>query len=102
MHISFSRLGTLVLSSFLIFPGLALGQQPVGVVTALKGKARLTRATTQTALAFKNGIILRDINKFYEYTSEYTILRPPRGHTFVDFLDFNIRVRPIRVFYTST
>jgi len=56
-----SVLGTLVLSLFLIFPELALGQKPVGVVTALKGSAQLTRATTQTALAFKDGVILRDI-----------------------------------------
>ena len=49
-----SVLGTLVLSLFLIFPELALGQKPVGVVTALKGSAQLTRAKTQTALAFKD------------------------------------------------
>jgi len=55
------RLGSLVLSLFLIFPALALAQQTVGIVTALKGKAQLTRAATQTALSFKDNLILRDV-----------------------------------------
>ena len=55
------RLGTLVLYLSLISPGVASAQQGVGVVTALKGKAQLTRSGTQTALRFKNDLILRDI-----------------------------------------
>lgn len=35
--------------------------RPVGVVTALQGKARLTRIDLQTKLQFKEGILLRDI-----------------------------------------
>ena len=50
----------LFLSSFLFFSGFASAQQVVGVVTALKGQAQLTRAATQTALRFKDSIILRD------------------------------------------
>ena len=37
----------LFLSSFLFFSGFASAQQVVGVVTALKGQAQLTRAATQ-------------------------------------------------------
>jgi len=55
------RLASLVLSFSLIIPGIALAQQAVGVVTALKGKAQLTRAATQTALSFKDDLILRDL-----------------------------------------
>ena len=53
--------GSLLLSFSLFFPALASAQQAVGVVTALKGKAQLTRATTQTALRFKGDLILRDL-----------------------------------------
>ncbi len=53
--------GSLLLSFSLIFPALASAQQAVGGVTALKGKAQLTRATTQTALRFKDDLILRDL-----------------------------------------
>ena len=55
------RFGSLTLFSCIVFPGLAFGQQAVGVVTALKGKAQLTRAATQTALSFKDDLILRDL-----------------------------------------
>ncbi len=50
-----------VLSISLVFPGLVSAQQAVGVVTALKGEAQLTRAATQTALRFKDDLILRDV-----------------------------------------
>ena len=55
------RLGSVVLSLFLVFPALALAQQAVGIVTALKGTAQLTLAATQTALSFKDNLILRDL-----------------------------------------
>ncbi len=61
------RIRWLGISSFpliwcLVYPGLALAQQQsVGVVTALKGKAQLTRAATQTALRFKDDLNLRDL-----------------------------------------
>ena len=55
------RFGSFVLSFSLIFPGVALAQQkPAGVVTALKGKAQLTRAAAKSSLRFKDGVILRD------------------------------------------
>jgi len=57
----FFRLAILALSFSLIFTGLALAQQAVGVVTALRGKAQLTRATTKTALSFKDDLNLRDV-----------------------------------------
>jgi len=50
-----------ILPLFLIFPSLALAQKPVGIVTALKGSAQLTRTGTQLALRFKDNLILRDI-----------------------------------------
>ena len=52
---------TIVLSISLIFPGLVSAQKAVGIVTALKGKAQLTRAATQTALRFKDDLNLRDL-----------------------------------------
>ena len=55
------RLCILVLSISLNFPELVSAQQAVGVVTALKGEAQLTRAATQTALRFKDDLILRDL-----------------------------------------
>jgi len=55
------RLAILALSFSLIFTGLALAQQAVGVVTALKGKAQLSRAATQSPLRFKDDLILRDL-----------------------------------------
>ncbi len=55
------RLCILVVSISLIFPELASAQQAVGIVTALKGNVQLTRATTQTALSFKDDLILRDV-----------------------------------------
>jgi hypothetical protein len=55
------RLGSSVLAFSLIFPALASAQQAVGIVTALKGKAQLTRAATQAALSFKDNLILRDV-----------------------------------------
>jgi len=56
-----SRLGSLVLLLLLILPRIGSAQQSVGIVTALKGRAQLSRATTQTALSFKDDLILRDI-----------------------------------------
>ena len=40
---------------------LASVQQPVGVVTALRGKAQLTRETTRTPLRYRDDLILRDV-----------------------------------------
>jgi len=51
----------LILPLFLIFPSLASAQKAVGIVTAVKGRAQLTRTGTQTALLFKENVILRDI-----------------------------------------
>ncbi len=51
----------LCLLTLLSVSGVASAQQAVGVVTALKGKAQLTRATTKTALSFKDNLILRDV-----------------------------------------
>jgi len=55
----------LVVSSYfcpyLVFPEVASAQKAVGVVTALKGKAQLTRAASQTLLRFKDDLILRDL-----------------------------------------
>ncbi len=55
------RFGGSILSFILLFPVLVSAQQAVGVVTALKGKAQLTRAATQTTLRFKDDLILRDL-----------------------------------------
>jgi len=55
------RLASFIVPLLLIFPSLALAQKPVGIVTALKGSARLTRTGTQSALRFKDNLILRDI-----------------------------------------
>ncbi len=54
-------IGSLVLFLPLIFPEVTTAQKAVGVVTALKGKAQLSRAATQTALRFKDDLNLRDI-----------------------------------------
>ncbi len=54
-------LGCFILSFILLFPVLVSAQQAVGVVTALKGKAQLTRAATQTSLRFKDDLNLRDL-----------------------------------------
>ncbi len=54
-------LGSLVLFLPLILPEVTSAQKAVGVVTALKGKALLSRAATQTALRFKDDLNLRDI-----------------------------------------
>ncbi len=40
---------------------MALAQGAIGVVTALKGKVKLTRGASQTDLAFKDRIISRDL-----------------------------------------
>jgi len=61
MQMNRSRLGSLVLFLLLILPRIASAQQSVGIVTALKGKVQLTRVATQTALSFKDDLILRDI-----------------------------------------
>ena len=50
-----------ILPLFLFFPSLASAQKPVGIVTALKGRAQLIRTGAQTALRFKDNVILRDI-----------------------------------------
>lgn len=34
--------------------------EPVGIVTAVQGQVELTRATTQTPLRFKDGLLIRD------------------------------------------
>ncbi len=54
-------LAVLAFAFSLIFTGLALAQQAVGVVTALKGEAQLSRAATQSPLRFKDDLILRDL-----------------------------------------
>jgi len=51
----------LILPLFLCFSGVASAQKPVGIVTALKGRAQLIRTGAQTALRFKENVILRDI-----------------------------------------
>ncbi len=55
------RLAVLAFAFSLIFTSLALAQQAVGVVTALRGKAQLSRAATQSPLRFKDDLILRDL-----------------------------------------
>jgi len=50
-----------ILPLFLLFPSLASAQKPVGIVTALKGRAHLIRTGAQTTLRFKENVILRDI-----------------------------------------
>ncbi len=50
-----------ILPLFLCFSGVASAQKPVGIVTALKGRAQLIRTGAQTALRFKENVILRDI-----------------------------------------
>ncbi|MCZ6623934.1 MAG: FecR domain-containing protein [Deltaproteobacteria bacterium] len=59
-------LTSLFLTLFLMLSGLAFAQDPVGVVTGLKGKADLTRAGTQTTLHFRDSIILRDVIDTHE------------------------------------
>ena len=61
MKRSWLWIGSLVLFLPLIFPEVTSAQQAVGVVTALKGKAQLTRAATQTSLRFKDDLNLRDL-----------------------------------------
>ena len=61
MKRSWLWIGSLVLFFPLIFPEVTSAQKAVGVVTALKGKAQLTRAATQTALRSKDDLILRDL-----------------------------------------
>ena len=56
-----SVLPLLCLLTLLSVSGVALAQQAVGIVTSIKGKAQLTRAATQTALSFKDNLILRDL-----------------------------------------
>ena len=56
-----SRLVSLLVPLVLILPSLARAQEPVGIVTALKGTARLTRKGTQSSLSFKDSLVLRDI-----------------------------------------
>lgn len=51
---------SLVLSLSLIIPGLVSSQQSVGVVTALKGQAQLTREGDQNVLRFRDNLVLRD------------------------------------------
>ncbi len=61
MKRSWLWIGSLVLFLPLIFPEVTSAQKAVGVVTALKGKAQLTRAASQTSLRFKDDLILRDL-----------------------------------------
>ena len=56
------RLPLAVCSLGLLIPTLLYAQQqPVGVVTALQGKAQLTRAAQQADLRFKENVILQDV-----------------------------------------
>jgi len=55
------RFASFIVPLLLIVPSLALAQKPVGIVTALKGRAHLIRTGAQTALRFKENVILRDI-----------------------------------------
>ena len=61
MKRSWLWIGSLVLFLPLIIPEVTSAQKTVGVVTALKGTAQLTRAATQTARSFKDNLILRDL-----------------------------------------
>ena len=61
MKTNLPQIAGFLLTLFLIFPSLAAAQKPVGVVTALKGRAQLNRTGTQTALHFKKNLILHDI-----------------------------------------
>ncbi len=61
MKTTIIRYFSLLLALFLVYPSIASAQKPVGIVTALKGSAQLTRTGTQSALSFKDNLILRDI-----------------------------------------
>ena len=52
---------SLLLALLLGIPGMALAQGAIGVVTALKGKVKLTRGASQTELGFKDSVISRDL-----------------------------------------
>jgi len=52
---------SLLLALLIGIPGLALAQGAIGVVTALKGKVKLTRGASQTELGFKDSVISRDL-----------------------------------------
>ena len=52
---------SLLLAFLLAIPAIALAQEAIGVVTALKGKVKLTRRATQTDLGFKDRLISRDV-----------------------------------------
>jgi len=52
---------SLLLAFLLAIPAIALAQEAIGVVTALKGKVKLTRRETQTDLGFKDRLISRDV-----------------------------------------
>jgi hypothetical protein len=51
---------SVLFGSLACFAPEAGAQQTVGVVTALKGAAQLTRAGSQSGLRFKDGLVLRD------------------------------------------
>jgi len=46
---------------FIEIPTIALAQEAIGVVTALKGKVKLTRGASQTDLGFKDRLISHDM-----------------------------------------
>ena len=50
-----------LLALLIAIPGIALAQDAIGVVTAIKGKVKLTRGATQTDLGFKDSLISRDV-----------------------------------------
>ena len=58
----------LLLAFLLAIPAIALAQDAIGVVTALKGKVRLTRGATQTDIGFKDRLISRDVISTQDYS----------------------------------
>ncbi len=55
------QVASLTMAFFLVVPGLAGAQEPVGIVTALKGTARLTRTGNQSNLKFRDNLVIRDV-----------------------------------------
>ena len=51
----------LLLVLLIEIPAIALAQDAIGVVTALKGKVKLIRGARQTDLGFKDSVISRDL-----------------------------------------
>ena len=50
-----------LLALMIEIPAIALAQEAIGVVTALKGKVKLIRGASQTDLGFKDSLISRDL-----------------------------------------